>query len=266
MTVAAPEQRSLQVQVMLEGFQLNLRALSMVSLLVGVFLIYNTVSASVVRRRKEIGTLRAMGASSAQVQGMFLLEASVVGLVGVTLGVFGGIALAHGLLDGMSKVVSMHYILVSIEQPFFSAQRTAEASIAGFACVVIGAWLPAREAAGIQPVDALRDPRLFESKSPRSFRFCLLGIASIVLASGLAWLALVTGPAWFSFASCFCLLTGFSLVMPQLALIVGCIARRFPGQNIVARLSTLDFVRSLNRTAVSSAALMAAIAMMIGSQ
>ncbi|MGK0184269.1 MAG: putative ABC transport system permease protein [Verrucomicrobiales bacterium] len=262
--VATPQQRSLQVQLMLEGFQLNLRALSMVSLLVGVFLIYNTVSASVVRRRKEIGTLRSMGASSRQVLGMFLLEAIVVGLIGVTLGVFGGIVLARSLLDAMSQVVSMHYILVSIEQPFFSPQRIAEASIAGFATVILGAWLPAREAARIQPVDALRNPRLFESKSPRASRLCLLGAAFVLLAGVLAWLALVTGPAWLSFAACFFLMAGFSLIMPQLALSLGLLTRRWVGGNIVARLSTEDFVRSLNRTAVTSAALMAAIAMMIG--
>ena len=262
--VAAPAQRSLQVQLMLEGFQLNLRALSMVSLLVGVFLIYNTASASVVRRRKEIGTLRSVGASAAQVQRMFLLEALVVGVLGVTLGVFGGIALARSLLDAMSKVVSMHYILVSIEQPFFSPLRIAEASIAGFATVVIGAWLPAREAARIQPVEALRNPRLFESKSPRAMWMCLMGVASVLLAGVLAWLALITGPAWFSFAACLFLMTGFSLIMPQLALSIGRIARRLTGGNILARLSAEDFVRSLNRTAVTSAALMAAIAMMIG--
>lgn len=262
--VAAPGQRSLQVQMMLQGFQLNLRALSMVSLLVGVFLIYNTVSASVVRRRREIGTLRAMGASAAQVQGMFLLEAFVVGVIGVALGVFGGVLLARGLLDAMSSVVSLHYILVSIEQPFFSARKIAEASAAGFATVIIGAWLPAREAARTQPVEALGGPRLFESGSPRASRLCLLGVAAVALAGVLAWLALVAGPAWLSFASCFLLLAGFSLTMPQLALLIGNTARVFSGACILARLTAEDFVRSLHRTAVTSAALMAAIAMMVG--
>ena len=262
--VAAPEQRSLQVQLMLEGFQLNLRALSMVSLLVGVFLIYNTVSASVVRRRKEIGTLRAMGASSVQLQCMFLLEALFVGVLGVTLGVFGGIILARSLLDAMSQVVSMHYILVSIEQPFFSTRRIAEAAIAGLVTVVIGSWLPAGEAALTQPVEALRDPRMFESKSPRALRLCLSGVIFVVIAGGLAWSALGVGPAWFSFAACFFLLAGFSLIMPQLALTTGLLARRLAGNRILARLCSEDFVRSLNRTAVTSAALMAAIAMMIG--
>ena len=61
--VDAPSQRSDRIESMLGAFQLNLTALSLVSVLVGVFLIYNTISASVVRRRTEIGVLRAMGAS-----------------------------------------------------------------------------------------------------------------------------------------------------------------------------------------------------------
>ena len=60
-TVAAPAQRGEQVEKMLAGFQLNLQAMSLVSLLVGMFLIYNTIEASVVRRRSEIGILRSLG-------------------------------------------------------------------------------------------------------------------------------------------------------------------------------------------------------------
>ncbi len=60
-TIAAPGQRSGQVQRMLSSFELNLGALSLVALLVGMFLIYNTIAASVVRRRVETGILRAIG-------------------------------------------------------------------------------------------------------------------------------------------------------------------------------------------------------------
>ncbi|MEO5721172.1 MAG: hypothetical protein ABIR71_06855 [Chthoniobacterales bacterium] len=51
-TIATPAQRGAQVANLLGGFQLNLTAMSLVSLLVGMFLIYNTVSPSVVRRRE----------------------------------------------------------------------------------------------------------------------------------------------------------------------------------------------------------------------
>ena len=262
--VATPEQRSLQVQLMLEGFQLNLRALAMISLLVGVFLIYNTVSASVVRRRKEIGALRSIGASAQQIQGIFLLEAFVLGLMGIAIGILGGIALAHSLIDSMSKVVSAHYVLVSIEQPFFSLGRILEASLAGFATVIVGAWFPAREAAHLQPIDALRNTNLFDQCSIRPRILLFAGIASIVLAGTFSWLALTTAPPWLSFAACFFLLLGFSMIMPQLSLVVSKTLKAASSSSILPLLCADDFARSLNRTSVTAAALMAAIAMMIG--
>src|SRR6185312_13929564 len=95
-----PRQRSFQVQNMLSAFQLNLTALSMVSLLVGVFLVYNTISASVARRRVEIGILRSIGATRWEVRALFLGEAGAFGFLGVIAGMFGGVLLARVLTGG----------------------------------------------------------------------------------------------------------------------------------------------------------------------
>ena len=84
--VQEPGERSGQVEHMLSGFELNLTAISMISLLVGVFLIYNTVTASVVRRRGEVGILRALGASRAKVRWLFLGEAALYGIIGSVAG------------------------------------------------------------------------------------------------------------------------------------------------------------------------------------
>ena len=93
--VGSPAQRGEQVQKMLGGFELNLTAMSLVSLLVGMFLIYNTVSASVVRRRSEIGILRSLGTTRNEVRALFLAEAFVLGLIGVIVGSIGGLLLAR---------------------------------------------------------------------------------------------------------------------------------------------------------------------------
>ena len=90
-TVAAPAQRGEQVEKMLAGFQLNLQAMSLVSLLVGMFLIYNTIEASVVRRRSEIGILRSLGVTRCEIRWLFLGEAAVLGAVGIAVGMAGGI-------------------------------------------------------------------------------------------------------------------------------------------------------------------------------
>src|ERR1041385_5972770 len=85
--VQTPGARSEENRRMLRAFRWNLRILSYISLLVGAFLIYNTIAVSVVRRRTEIGILRAIGTSSRGVLLIFLGEAAVLGLLGSVLGI-----------------------------------------------------------------------------------------------------------------------------------------------------------------------------------
>ena len=82
LTAGRPARRGQQVERMLAAFHLNLTALSWVALVVGLFLVYNTVTISVIARRDEIGVLRALGVTRAQVLALFLGEAAVLGLAG----------------------------------------------------------------------------------------------------------------------------------------------------------------------------------------
>src|SRR5205085_3516248 len=87
----------------------RLRALlgvGVVALLVGVFIIYNSVSISVVERIREIGTLRAMGATRKQIFGVILLEWVILGLVGSAGGLAIGIGLAKALIRIWTKEVN----------------------------------------------------------------------------------------------------------------------------------------------------------------
>jgi putative ABC transport system permease protein len=91
-------------QRMLAAFRWNLNVLSYVSLAVGAFLIYNTISVSVVRRRFEIGILRAVGATRALIMTAFLGEAAAVGFVGAVIGVGLGRLMAEGAVKLVSAV------------------------------------------------------------------------------------------------------------------------------------------------------------------
>jgi putative ABC transport system permease protein len=93
-TLAPQGARTEENRRMLAAFRWNLRVLSYIALVVGAFLIYNTISVSVVRRREEIGIMRALGATRFGVLGAFLLEAACLGLAGGIAGV------ALGRLDG----------------------------------------------------------------------------------------------------------------------------------------------------------------------
>ena len=145
-TVTPPGQRSGQVERMLAGFELNLGALSLISLLVGMFLIYNTVAASVVRRRVETGILRSLGASRAEVQCLFLGEALIFGVAGVLLGIVGGTLLARYLLGReIARVISTLYLLVSVDRFYLTPLLVGSAFFFGLGSVLLAAWLPARE-------------------------------------------------------------------------------------------------------------------------
>src|SRR5690606_23526624 len=96
LAVQRPERRGRQVETMLAAFQFNLAALSWIALLVGLFLVYNTVSTSVIARRTEIGMLRALGTPRRRVFGLFVAEAAALAVAGSALGIPLGRLFAEG--------------------------------------------------------------------------------------------------------------------------------------------------------------------------
>ncbi|MBI4001714.1 MAG: ABC transporter permease, partial [Nitrospira defluvii] len=109
-TVHRPIQRSRQVESMVGAFQMNLSVLSMVGLLVGIFLIYNTVSFTVAQRRREVGILRAIGMSEPMVVGLFLAEAGVFGVAGGVLGGGLGLVLGNVLVGLVGRTIHDLYV------------------------------------------------------------------------------------------------------------------------------------------------------------
>ena len=95
---------------MLAAFRWNLRVLSYIALAVGAFLIYNTISVSVVRRRFEIGILRALGATRAGVLAAFLGEAAAFGLAGAAVGIVLGRLMAEGAVKLVAATVESLYV------------------------------------------------------------------------------------------------------------------------------------------------------------
>ena len=259
-----PRQRSAQIQNMLSAFQLNLTALSMVSLLVGVFLIYNTISASVARRRVEIGILRAIGATRGEVRALFLGEALILGALGIAIGACGGVALARVLTGAVAKTITSLYVLLSIDRSWLSPAQFLTAAVFGFGAVLAGAWLPADDAAKINPVAALSLGAHAERSIARAPRWSGLGCVFLASAALAGWIALRIGPPAWSFAAAFCVLAGFALFAPAATKLFGDAASTGGPLGILWRLAADNLRRSIHRNAVTVAALAAAIAMMVG--
>jgi len=264
LSAAPPAQRSFQVQKMLSAFELNLTALSLVSMFVGMFLIHNTVSASVARRRIEIGILRSIGATQNEVRLLFLGEAFLFGLGGVVLGTAGGIFLSNFLVGSVARTISSLYVLVSIDRFFFSPIHLLAAAGFGMLASLAAAWHPANEAAKTDPVRALTMGARMEEKAAKVHLWALFGLLSLGLAVAASWLALETGPALLGFVAAFLVLFGFVCFSPVVIQALGKAIAKTAAARAVPRLAAENFRRSIHRNSPTVAALSAAIALVIG--
>ena len=131
---------------MLAAFQLNLTALSLVSMVVGVFRIYNSLSATVVRRRVQIGILRANGATRAEISALFLGDGLLCGFLGSALGIAIAGPLAHLLAAPVGQTVSSLYTLVSVGHLAITPSQIGLAFAVGMGSALVAAWHPAAEA------------------------------------------------------------------------------------------------------------------------
>jgi putative ABC transport system permease protein len=261
--VQAPQQRSLQIEKMLGAFQLNLTAMSLVALLVGTFLIYNTMFASAARRRVEVGILRSLGVTRGEVRALFLSEALIFGVLGVVAGIIGGAALAEGLTGSVARTVSSLYVLVSIGRPAWGTLPAASAAGLGIASVLAGAWVPANDAARADPVAALdHGARMDRFQGGHIWRWSLVGFALLGVAGGCCAAALDGVGAWLSFGAAFFVLVGFAFFAPGVSAALGRVAAT--ARQTMLRLAAENLGRTIHRSGITVAALACAVAMMIG--
>jgi putative ABC transport system permease protein len=266
--VAAPARRSEQIDKMLSSFRLNLTAMSLVSLFVGAFLIFNTISASVIRRRREIGILRALGTSRWRIGALFLGEAMTAAVIGTLLGLLLGTLLAHGLIDEVSETISSLYVLVNVRAIATNLWDYLAAVALGLGCAILAAIVPARAAAFMPPVAALHPEIASDKDETVSRQWLGVGVIALVGAIGTALVALGGGPRLLSFVAALLCLTGASCFAPwlvsALSLFVHTIVNRAKIAPIARQLAALDFRRSLHRNSVTIAALASAVAMAVG--
>ena len=134
------------------GFvQTFLMVFVVVAMFVGSFIIMNSFAMSVRQRVKEFALLRAVGASPGSVFGIVFLQAVVIGIVGSALGVAAG----AGLLAGLAKLLD-NMGMPLLEGTGLTAPIIVISLVVGLAVTIIGALLPAREAALTHPVEAMR--------------------------------------------------------------------------------------------------------------
>jgi putative ABC transport system permease protein len=247
---------------MTKAFRLNLTALSLLALVCGVFLIYNTMVFSVVQRRTLIGTLRALGVTRGQVFALVLGEAAIVALLGTAAGLGAGVLLARELVRLVTQTINDLYFVLSVRELAVPAGLLIKGSVIGIGATLAAALAPAIEATQAAP-RAAQIRSALEARLRRVLpRVTLAGAALLAIGAGLlAFPGLVV-----SFAGLFAVILGSALLAPGATVFFMNLLRPVMGAmfGILGRMAVGGVVASLSRTAVAIAALVIAVSATIG--
>jgi putative ABC transport system permease protein len=274
-TVHRPLQRSRQVESMVGAFQLNLSVLSMVGLLVGVFLIYNTVSFTVTQRRREVGILRAIGMSERMVVGLFLAEAGLVGLVGGIVGGGLGLVMGNALVGLVGRTVQDLYAPMADMPKAFgfppgSGRLWLEALVIGSGVSMLGALGPSLDAGRTIVVAALAPGEYDVAQRLRAVPLAIAGGVLLVFALACAFAEPVGGVPVFGYLATLSLLVGLSCLVPAL-MKQFCRTRELgkaaAGPSLggaIRHIAREQTARGMGRNAVTVSAFLVGVAIMVG--
>lgn len=260
-----PSRRAERVDQMLSAFRVNLFALASVSLIVGIFLVYNTVLVSVLRRRGVIGTMRTLGVGSLPIFLSFLFEGLLFGIFGSLAGLGLGLLLAKTILDLVSRTVSTLYVRTAPSAVELTGEVVVAAILMGSIIALIAAMQPAAEAAGVRPLALMRETRFARIRPRRIMIWAAIGAACLIGAWFVSKLPPAGSISIGGYGAVLLVIIGFSLLMP--AALKGCarvLHRPLTAAfSVPGRLATASMPASLRRTAIAAAALLIAIGMMV---
>ena len=154
--VRRPQARNQAVEKMLRSFHVNLTALSLIALIVGMFLIYNSTTISVVQRRREIGILRALGVPQRHIFRLIMSEALVTGILGAAAGIGMGWLLARLALQLVSPAVSALYVLENVNRVVLTWDTASIGAGLGMSTALLSAAWPTLEALRLSPMGAIQ--------------------------------------------------------------------------------------------------------------
>lgn len=252
------------VKQMTDAFTVNLTALSLIALLVGIFLIYNTVTFNVVQRRPFFAILRCLGVTREQLFWLIMTESLVAGLIGTGLGLLIGIWLGEGLIGLVTQTINDFYFVINVRNVSVSAESLLKGLIIGIFAAMLATLPPAIEAMRTVPASTLRRSSL-ESKITKLMPW--LWVAWFGLGSfGVLMLWLPGNNLVVAFVGLFSVLIALALIAPPLTRFV--MLRLAPGLGRllgpIGRMAPRNIVRSLSRTSIAIAALMMAVSLMVG--
>jgi putative ABC transport system permease protein len=263
-TVEPPSGRTRDFASLLSVYSLALKLSSGFALLIGMFIIYNSFAIAVTQRRSEIGILRALGATREQIRTLFLAESAAAGLIGSVIGVAIGVAFARSLTGVTGEIMTAMFGARQNAQDAIIDPRLLLLAVGlGVATSMIAAYVPARNAARVEPVQALQKGRYQilttgESRTRRRVAALFIAISLVCLGFG-------------KFRSVFFL--GYALAMLSALLLVPVLSQllvrvlRVPLKwlrPVEGSLAADSLLQAPRRTSATVAALVLSLALVIG--
>ena len=261
--IQSNQQRRATLSDMLQAFRLNLQALSLLALFVGVFLVYNTAMFAVVSRRRDAGILMSLGARRREIIFAFLAEILLLGSLGGILGGILGYLLSRFLTELVAGTISNLYFFLRPAAPDWSGWILLISVLLGCGASLLGGFFPLAELARVDPVQALRGRTASRGVKKSAGKAALTGLG--VLGGSLAILAF-SDHIYVGFAGSFGLLIGASLVTGLILIYLGPVLKwglhRLSG--LAGKMAAGNIRQNLGRTGVAVAAFMVALSMSVG--
>lgn len=264
LSLRAASQQASTLSQLTDAFELNLTALSLLAVVVGMFLIYNTMMFSVVQRRTALGTLRALGVSDIQILSSILFEAFLIGAMGSGLGLLLGYLLGQGAVQLVSRTINDFYFVVSVRETMLTSAMVVKGLAIGVGASIFAAFVPALEAASVPPVTVLRQSKFEEGFQELIPVLRTIGILFVALSTSLLFLFPETLAV--NFAALFIMIVGIALIVPWAVTVLMNTFNKPLSKllGIQGRLAVRRVVKSLSRTSVAIATLMISLSVTIG--
>lgn len=262
--IVANESRSHAMQQMTRAFHLNLTALSLLALVIGAFLIYNTMTLSVLQRREYFSVLRVLGMTPRQLFTDIIIEALILAAAGFVVGTVLGIWLSTLLIQLASATINDLYFAVRVQSITVPLTSLFKAGALAVMATVAASWHPAWEAMRANPMlNSLRSQVEAEARQ-RSSGLMLAGIG-LWGAAGVILLISDTSITA-GFVALFCLIIGFAVMTPlilsKVLAMLHPVLEKYLGT--LGRIAGRGVLASLSRTQIAVAALAIAVSAVIG--
>jgi putative ABC transport system permease protein len=269
--IDTPAGRTRQIENFMGRFQKSMNLIGFMALVVGMYLIYNTVSISVVQRRKEIGILRALGATQGQIMRLFLAETAALALLASFLGVWLGIGFAKLSISAVAQSVSSLYGRSHVTDLGFSLLGILRNIGIGVIASVVAAIFPARSSSHVAPVSAIRSQPYTMNGVVRNRVLTLLSASLIALAGIIVAIYKTAGLAspirnsTTTTIAVISLLLGISLATPLFLkwFIIAYRSVIAPRLGAGGRIAGLNLEKNLSRNSVAVAAVFFSIALAV---